>query len=81
MRNLNGRTFGTFFSCRSRHDPCAACSRGQPRAIIDAAGHGARIVPMFETASEKYSWLDNVVAVGVYRPDLGKIAYRVYRIL
>jgi hypothetical protein len=25
--------------------------------------------------------LNNVVAVGVYRPDLGKIAYRVYRIL
>lgn len=41
----------------------------------------ARIVPMFETASEKYSWLNNVVAVAVYRPDLGKIAYRIYRIL
>ena len=41
----------------------------------------ARIVPMFETASEKNAWLNNVIAVGVYRPDLGKIAYRVYRIL
>jgi hypothetical protein len=41
----------------------------------------ARILPMFETASPKYAWLNNVVAVGVYRPDLGKIAYRVYRIL
>ncbi|PYL74385.1 MAG: DUF3237 domain-containing protein [Verrucomicrobia bacterium] len=41
----------------------------------------ARIVPMFETASAKNAWLNNVVAVGVYRPDLGKIAYRVYRIL
>jgi hypothetical protein len=41
----------------------------------------ARIVPMFETAAPKYAWLNNVVAVGVYRPDLGKIAYRVYRIL
>lgn len=41
----------------------------------------ARIVPMFETAAPKYEWLNNVVAVGVYRPDLGKIAYRVYRIL
>jgi len=41
----------------------------------------ARIVPMFETASEKNAWLNNVVAVGVYRPDLGKIAYRIYRIL
>jgi hypothetical protein len=41
----------------------------------------ARIVPTFETASEKNAWLNNIVAVGVYRPDLGKIAYRVYRIL
>ena len=32
-------------------------------------------------ASEKNAWLNNVVAVGLYRPDLGKIAYRVYRIL
>jgi Protein of unknown function (DUF3237) len=41
----------------------------------------ARILPMFETAAPKYAWLNNVVAVGVYRLDLGKIAYRVYRIL
>ena len=40
----------------------------------------ARIAPLFETAAPKYAWLNNVVAVGVYRPDLGKIAYRVYRI-
>ena len=32
----------------------------------------ARILPVFETASPKYAWLNNVVAVGVYRPDLGK---------
>jgi len=38
-------------------------------------------LPIFETAAAKYAWLNNVVAVGVYRPDLGKIAYRIYRIL
>ena len=41
----------------------------------------SRILPVFETTAPKYAWLNNVVAVGVYRPDLGKIAYRVYRIL
>ena len=41
----------------------------------------ARILPVFETTAPKYAWLNNVVAVGVYRPDLGKIAYRIYRIL
>jgi hypothetical protein len=35
----------------------------------------------FEAAAAKYAWLNNVVAVGVYRSDLGKIAYRIYRIL
>ena len=41
----------------------------------------ARILPVFETTAPKYAWLNNVVAVGVYRPELGKIAYRIYRIL
>jgi hypothetical protein len=41
----------------------------------------ARILPMFETQSAKYAWLNNVVGVGVYRPIPGKIRYRVFRIL
>jgi len=41
----------------------------------------ARILPMFETGAAKYAWLNNVVAVGLYRPNAGKILYRVYEIL
>ena len=41
----------------------------------------ARILPIFETRAPKYAWLNNVIAVGVYRGLAGKIAYRVYRIL
>jgi len=41
----------------------------------------ARILPMFETGAAKYLWLNNVVAVGVYRPMSEKVAYRIYRIL
>jgi hypothetical protein len=41
----------------------------------------ARILPMFETGAAKYAWLNNVVAVGLYRPTAGKILYRVYEIL
>jgi hypothetical protein len=36
---------------------------------------------MFETGATKYLWLNNVVAVGVYRPMPEKVAYRIYRIL
>jgi hypothetical protein len=41
----------------------------------------ARIIPSFETSAAKYLWLNNVVAIGVYRALPGKIAYRVYQIL
>jgi len=41
----------------------------------------ARILPMFETGAASYAWLNNVVAVGIYRPTAGKIVYRVYQIL
>jgi hypothetical protein len=41
----------------------------------------ARILPMFETASTRYAWVNNVVAVGVLRPVVGKITYRLYEIL
>lgn len=39
----------------------------------------ARILPVFETGAPAYTWLNNVVAVGVYRGP--GIAYRLYRIL
>ena len=41
----------------------------------------ARILPLFETGAARYAWLNNVVAVGVYRPTSGKLTYRVFRIL
>lgn len=41
----------------------------------------ARILPAFETGAANYAWLNNVVAVGVYRQVPGRVAYRVYRIL
>ena len=41
----------------------------------------ARIQPTFETSAPKYLWLNNVVAVGVFRSVPGKVAYRVFNIL
>ncbi len=41
----------------------------------------ARLQPLFETGAEKYTWLNKVVAVGVFRHVPGKVAYRIYRIL
>ncbi len=41
----------------------------------------ARLQPLFETGSEKYAWLNKVVAVGVFHRVPGKVSYRVYQIL
>ncbi|HVT17509.1 MAG TPA: DUF3237 domain-containing protein [Thermoanaerobaculia bacterium] len=41
----------------------------------------ARNQPVFETGAAKYLWLNNVVAVGVYRPVPGKVTYRIYSVL
>jgi hypothetical protein len=54
--------------------------RGIAYALPDGALF-ARILPVFETTAPKYAWLNSVVAVGVYRPTPGKVAYRIYRIL
>lgn len=40
-----------------------------------------RITPYFETASEKYAWLNSIVCVGVGYTVPGKVPYRVFRIL
>ena len=57
----------------TRSTRCAKTSRTLER-------HDA--MPMFETGAAKYAWLNNVaLAVGIYRPTVGKIVYRVYEIL
>jgi len=54
------------------------------RGIIFTPPGGAlywRTTPVFETASEKYGWLNRVIAVGVGRRVPDKAAYWVYQIL
>jgi hypothetical protein len=40
-----------------------------------------RTIPMFETGAEKYSWLNQIVCVGVGVPTPGKASYRIYQVL
>lgn len=40
-----------------------------------------RVTPVFNTASEKYDWLNHIVAVGKNKSVEGKIAYDIWRIL
>lgn len=42
-----------------------------------------RVLPQFETASEKYGWLNRILSVGVWKPSPGpnQVSYDVYEIL
>jgi hypothetical protein len=40
-----------------------------------------RTTPAFETGSEKYGWLNQIIAVGVGSLASGKVRYKVYEIL
>jgi len=40
-----------------------------------------RIAPMFETATDRYAWIDNIVAVGVGERLADGVRYKVFEIL
>ncbi len=64
-----------------RHGPkevLAALGRGEP---VSPSAYYMRVMPVFETGSEKYGWLNRVVAVGHgHRLAVGAI-YNVFEIL
>ena len=51
--------------------------RGQP----DTSDFYFRTAPFYETASEKYGWLNRIVAVGVGRVEPQRVSYDVFEIL
>lgn len=48
---------------------------------VDPSEYYFRTTPVFETASEKYSWLNRVLAVGIGQFLPSGVAYKVYAIL
>jgi len=40
-----------------------------------------RIAPFFETAAERYTWLNNIVAIGIGERLPNGVVYRVFEIL
>jgi hypothetical protein len=40
-----------------------------------------RVRPIFQTASEKYDWLNHTVFIGKNKQVPGKVAYDIFRIL
>lgn len=52
--------------------------RGEP---VDPAEYYFRVAPFFETASEKYGWLNRTMAIGLGRRTPRQVAYTVYAVL
>jgi hypothetical protein len=61
--------------------PPAVRQRMQKGEPVDPSEYYFRTTPVFETASEKYGWLNRVVAVGVGAITRTGVAYKVYAIL
>ncbi len=49
-------------------------------ADVDPSEYYFRITPYFETGSDKYAWLNNIVAVGVGRITAEGVGYSVYEV-
>jgi hypothetical protein len=47
---------------------------------LDPAAYYFRICPMFETASEHYAWLNEIVAVGMGRRTRSGVVYRIFQV-
>ena len=61
--------------------PTEARQRMSNGEAIDPSEYYFRTTPVFETASEKYSWLNRIVAVGIGRITPTGVGYKIYAIL
>ena len=48
-----------------RHGPADVIARIDRGEVVDPASYYFRINPMFETASDKYAWLNGLLAIGI----------------
>jgi len=64
-----------------RHGPPEVMARLIAGDEVDPSLYYFRTAPQFETASEKYAWLNGVVAVGVGRRDPSGPVYDIYAVL
>jgi hypothetical protein len=74
--HLIGMTYRGF-----RHGPPAVIERLNRGDPVDPSEYYFRIAPFFETSSEKYGWLNRIVAIGLGDRPPGGPVYRVFEVL
>jgi hypothetical protein len=56
-------------------------SRKNLGSPADPSKYYFRTTPIFETGSEKYSWLNKIICVGIGKTELKRVRYKMYQIL
>ncbi len=64
-----------------RHGDPAVMERLNRGERVDPDSYYFRIAPFFETASEKYGWLNRIVAVGLGHREPDGPIYRIFEVL
>jgi hypothetical protein len=64
-----------------RHGPADVMARLAAGDPVDPKAYYFRMVPVFETASKKYDWLNRIVAVGTGRREAKGPIYTIHEVL
>ncbi len=80
LRTDDGHIIYTYYQ-GINYTPPEVRERMQKGEAVDPSEYYFRTTPVFETASEKYGWLNRIVAVGIGRVTPTGVVYRVYAIL
>jgi len=60
--------------------PADARARIMAGEVVDPSTYYFRTTPYFETASEKYAWLNKIVTVGVGTRNKSSVSYHIYAV-
>jgi len=64
-----------------RHGPPEVMARLAAGEAVDPGSYYFRMAPIFETASEKYGWLNRILAIGIGRREPDGPIYAVHEVL
>jgi len=65
----------------TRVNPSGVADRIKKGEIVPPEEYYLRITPVFETSSEKYAWINNVIAIGIGDRQPGGPTYSIFEVL
>lgn len=80
LRTDDGELIYAYYRGILKVDP-EVQARVQAGEDVDPSEYYFRTTPIFETGSEKYAWLNQIICVGVGKMGVKKVEYKIYQIL